>query len=521
MDQTTRRADEQLQRFLIDGYVLLRDDTLPDSLHRALFDGAAELYDEVGRTGGTTTHLTHLGDNLRARLPALDAMLASPALQEVLRAILGEGALLHPHHFVHRAGRTDQGWHQDGNLPWNARGHLRSHRPVEALVVYYPQDVTEDLGPTEVLPGTQYWTGRFEDGDAYEHDDRVDRSFDSEAGRHADLASRDARLAAARALLPNPAQPSRLVVPAGSIVVTHYDLVHRGTRQAPQCDAPRFMYKFTYLRTQEPAPATAPCRHLALRPDDAASDPQLVDLARRVWGWLQSDAAPLPAPQLVACTAGLRSTDEATRHRAAHELGWCGEAAVGALRDALADERAVVRRAAAFGLGETRSTDAAATASLAAALDDADELVRSNAAFALGGLARVAPLGATALDALLARLDPAVEPDNVANAALPRSTVRECVAGALLQAACQGALDDIRLDRLATLGLADIDRYVQGLTVLALRAALDGRLPRWGDRLVEHLAARRYVTAPDGDGSPPPLWGALATTAGRPGSISS
>lgn len=34
---------------------------------------------------------------------------------------------------------------------------MRHHHSVEAMLLYYPQDTTDDLGPTVLLPGTPYW----------------------------------------------------------------------------------------------------------------------------------------------------------------------------------------------------------------------------------------------------------------------------------------------------------------------------------------------------------------------------
>ena len=49
----------------------------------------------------------------------------------------------HPHHNV--PGSQAQGWHKDSY--W---GYLkiRNHHPWWAMAFYYPQDVTEDIGPT-------------------------------------------------------------------------------------------------------------------------------------------------------------------------------------------------------------------------------------------------------------------------------------------------------------------------------------------------------------------------------------
>ena len=34
---------------------------------------------------------------------------------------------------------------------------MRTHQPEYMLMLYYPQDTPEDLGPTEILPCTQYF----------------------------------------------------------------------------------------------------------------------------------------------------------------------------------------------------------------------------------------------------------------------------------------------------------------------------------------------------------------------------
>jgi HEAT repeat protein len=151
---------------------------------------------------------------------------------------------------------------------------------------------------------------------------------------------------------------------------------------------------------------------------------------------------------------------------------------------------------AVFALGETRCATTPAVAALTAGLADVDELVRSNSAFSLGSLARVAALPATAIDALLTRLDPQREPDNTNSANMSRSTVRECVVHALLQAACNGRLHDRQRQRLAAAGLADPDRYVRGLTVQALRRDPNGAIPDWLDQVLVYLDTHQYQPSP-------------------------
>ena len=195
--------DEQIARFLYDGFVVLEPDELGADFNALMFDPACEVHDDAGRIGGDSGRLQVIGDNLRARIPELQQLLSTPTVRGALTSVLGEDYLLHPHHFVHEASAHDQSFHQDGNLPWNDRAHYRTHRPNWAMLFYYPQRVTDDNGPTEVLPGTQYWTTNFENpdgtwhgGDALVKHGRQDalRSDDARVRRVAGAAAGEARL---------------------------------------------------------------------------------------------------------------------------------------------------------------------------------------------------------------------------------------------------------------------------------------------------------------------------------------
>ncbi|MFM7120416.1 MAG: HEAT repeat domain-containing protein, partial [Gammaproteobacteria bacterium] len=274
-------------------------------------------------------------------------------------------------------------------------------------------------------------------------------------------------------------------VPAGSVVILHYDLVHRGTRQGPGTPAARYMYKFSFLRTREPGPSQ-PQRHRIHPAEpktdaaDSATDPAAYPAA---WAlrWLRGEPEPcIPsAAQVDIWLNGLRSPEEPVRRAAGFALGAAGHTpssgdhpisdhALQGLAQATTDSDVRVRRMAAFALGETRRIEPAAVAALTSALGDPDDLVRSNAATALGSLLRVGALPESVTDALLERLDPALEPGNTQSAGMSRSTVRECVAEALLMAARNGRLTDLQRQLLAMRGRNDSGRYVRGLIEHAL-----------------------------------------------------
>lgn len=512
-------GDEQLLRYLRDGFVVLQPDDLDADFHTAMFDAGCRVWDEARALDGVPVHLQVVGDNLRAHIPLVERLLESPTVQGALTSVLGEGFLLHPHHFVHEATTNDQAFHQDGNLPWNDRAHYRTHRPNWAMLFYYPQPVTLASGPTEVLPGTQYWTTDFEkpDGTWY-RGDAVDKALPREALGQDDLAARDRRLQAVVDSLGIPGlKRQRLELPAGSVVLANYDLMHRGSRAAPEFDGRRFMYKFYYLRTTDPQPASHPSALPRLGACGALQGP-----VEFIWRWLHGDANGQPEIEDTGQTkrfAAAKAEDE--RIRLAYEIGWlarndqdaldclgryltgehearrramiyaagvAGSASKGVVASAMASADAPVRRASAAAAGEARLTDAETVEALFRLLEtDADDLVRSNAAYALGNVARVAAAQVSA-SRLLKRLALTAEPDNTGNGGMARSTVRVNVMYAL----CNAALDDGDLAALAKVGLADHDRYVRGLAVALLeRHALAGR-DSWLGQLVKHLVSARY-----------------------------
>ena len=140
-------------------------------------------------------------------------MFADPAVDAALTGILGPGYALCRHCHCHdlAPGNQAQNWHKD--YPFG--GNVRYHRPRYTLMLYYPHEVTPDMGPTALVPGTQYYM------------DNPDAEAEGVA----------------------------LTCAAGTVVITHYELWHRATaNRSPQT---RYMLKFLFTRTQERAPERA------------------------------------------------------------------------------------------------------------------------------------------------------------------------------------------------------------------------------------------------------------------------
>ena len=495
-------TDEQYAQYLTDGFVVVQPQSLDDAFHDRLYRSAQQIYASVEESRSKTAHLDIIGDSLRARIPEIDRLFEDPAVRGALLSILGESYVIHPHNFVHKSSSVDQVFHQDGNLPWNERGHYRSHRPNWALLFYYPQDVTTENGPTELILGTQYWTKDFEKPDGTWHSfDGIDRAFTREELANEDLSFRDRRLNESVASLGIPnLQRKYVVVPKGSVVLCHYDILHRGSRTLPEA-ADRFMYKFHFMRTQEPTLAT--WQHQREFDNTNYSRgflPGVLPVVRNIWNWsaniensssayecledvkqslvngdeptrveaayllgeMQSDEA------VDALLEGLTHVEESVRRASCYGLKVSGAAQADKILPYVDNQRVSTRRLAVYALGEaSNGSNAKVVGALLAALtNDQDDLVRSNAAYAMGQIFRckVSDFSA-AIDALIHRLSPGVEPNNTEVALFPRSTVRQSIAYSLLQAASNHEFSYEQIEKLLALTLEDDDRYVQGFAI--------------------------------------------------------
>ena len=149
------------------------------------------------------------GDAVTEAVPELWQVLEHPAVTGALTSLLGVGYEVQAHRHWHckqpRSGYMH--WHQDGT-------NNRDMRLNRFLGLYYPTDITPDMGPTVIVPGTQY--------------------------RNAPT-DRMATYSNIRGQVP-------LVVKAGTIAFTHYDLWH-GTA-ANRSDRKRHMVKFLFRRTR-------------------------------------------------------------------------------------------------------------------------------------------------------------------------------------------------------------------------------------------------------------------------------
>ncbi|MEM7028319.1 MAG: phytanoyl-CoA dioxygenase family protein [Chloroflexota bacterium] len=193
-------TDVEVARFIVNGYHMLALD-LPDSVNETI----AQQLDDLE---------SNPGDAITETVPELWQVLEHPAVKGVLTSLLGHDYHVNAHRHWHckLPDSNHMQWHQDSV-------NNRTTDIDRFLGLYYPRTITPDMGPTVIVPGTQF--------------------------RNAPT-DRMATYTNIRGQIP-------LTVKAGTIAFTHYDLWH-GTA-ANRSTVKRHMIKFLFNRTE---PNTAP-----------------------------------------------------------------------------------------------------------------------------------------------------------------------------------------------------------------------------------------------------------------------
>ena len=379
-------TDAQVQAYLTNGYITVQT-AHPPAVHQSIHRQIETLFATEGNPG----------NDILPKVPDLYQVLRDPAVDGALQSLLGPSYLIHPHRHCHHnpSGSQGQGMHQDS---YENDQNVRHHRTRWTMAFYYPQDVSLDMGPTAILPATQYYNSSKQ---AYEREEQS------------------------------------LCGQAGTVTIVHYDLWHRAMPNASDRD--RFMVKFLFTRMGEPQAPSWDHRDGTWRA--AGTDPP-ADLCRHSWDWMRgtdSTAAPT-AVSLDELRQALDAEAEAERLRAVYALAARGEEAMPVLLNALRGEAATrletnlanahtnpsqldavfalsavgcaavphmvellggndwwLRAAAADVLGDLGTIASDTVPHLTRALDDEAEWVRRNAVEALGNIGQAATEAVPAL----------------------------------------------------------------------------------------------------------------------------
>lgn len=498
--------DDQVAHFLANGYLPLQP-SLPAAYHDHVFETFLEI------AGRDSDHDT--GNNILPVVPEVHRLFDDPVVRGALNSVLGpDNYFLHPHRALHSnpPGSPPQVFHHD--TYWGYKRKVHNHHPWWVMIMYYPQQIYPQIGPTGVVPGTHTISQRLDD--------------------------------IAQIEVPGDG-------PGGTCIMIHFDLWHRKMQNFTDLD--RFMLKCQFVRLRPPSeptwnnqrrhwvsPATVPAYEMEPvwrehwnwlsgrqngiaaatgQPDQARLRQVLTDAnaaARRkaitVIAGLGAAATPLipelaallddisepvglaaayalgalgqPAiPALIGAIAdndgenvddarvfvdeGQNSELEMQARNAAHGLAAAGAPAVAAIIDAYAGAQPRARKYLAFALGEIQTEDPAAYNILVRATSDPDDNVRMNAVEALG-LKTGTP---QAVDALVAALDDEID---------------EVRFNAALALARLGPEAEPATDALIA-ALDDGNRYVPGYAIEALERI---GTPRAQRALLTHLKQARW-----------------------------
>ncbi len=192
--------DQEMRKFIINGYHVIKT-SLPLYFYQRVYRRTLDIIQNEGTPG----------NNLLPKVPILADVFNDPVVVGALISILGPNYVMHPHRacHYHPPKSQEQVWHKD----YPIGGNIRSHRCRIAMAFYYPQDVSEEMGPTAIQPGTQYFQ---------QYHQMIEG-------------------------LP-------LCGEAGTVTIVHYDLWHKATEN--RSEKIRLMLKFLFCRMEEPQQAS-------------------------------------------------------------------------------------------------------------------------------------------------------------------------------------------------------------------------------------------------------------------------
>ncbi|MFK7693152.1 HEAT repeat domain-containing protein [Paenibacillus sp. HJGM_3] len=393
-------TDEQMAEFITYGFLKLNTD-FPDEFHQSVMQKMNEVYKYEGNPG----------NNLLPRIPEIGQFFEHPVVSGALTSILGPDYIMSAHRHGHltKAGAGQIGWHKD-NYWLNEK--IRNHHPWSVIIFYYTQDVTEDMGPSALMPGTHNYYNR--PGDDTEITLKV-------TGK------------------------------AGSMALIAYDLWHTATQN--QSDIDRYMLKFQFFRMEAPKSPTwnnKSSRFISARPLYHVNEHRL--MWEHEWNWLsgnanggmteksvQTETAEQENERISQLAMALKDEKEKVSLNAAYELAAIGSRAIPALMEAVHSpvhsvacnaahglivigeksvpaiidalkaetENEQTRGYLAFALGELGEAASEAVPALIEHLQDKTTFVRQHAAEALGIIRRPASLVVPALCQVLLN-----DPDN-------------------------------------------------------------------------------------------------------------
>jgi HEAT repeat protein len=313
-------TDKQVQDFLINGYLVLQPVSLDGNFHSSIFTQTLSIFNDEGNPG----------NNILPRIPQLQNVFNDPVVNGALESLLGPNYTMQPtrHPHLTKPGTDDQPWHKDGYFLYPKP--LRHHQLRYVMAMYYPQDVPLEMGPTAIRPRSQYDAADW----VYDTNKTPPEDIDIKTDQQHDV---------------------RMVCKAGTVVIIHYDIVHKGTANRTK-DSYRFMFKFQFNRLEEPTKPT--WNHdLTNAVYDAADAGLLQPIVKHIWNWLMGGTMMIQQSfieqDIINWRTQLHNKDREIRLSAAYNLALSNEYHV--LIEQLSSNKEIYRLEAAYALTACRS----------------------------------------------------------------------------------------------------------------------------------------------------------------------
>jgi len=209
-------------------------------------------------------------------IPEVLDIINAPGVITVCNNLLGNNWAIVP--FTHNAsftsGGNDQHWHKDDNAPYNGKKQ-RHHQAIQIEMLYYPQAVTEDMGPTATIPYSNYWSFDSEENqDNFAGAEHLDFGYQISGMERETISGPDSKYSREDIINKSTAHDKRMrdavtktgwplvtqleaaPLRAGSVVFYSHNTFHRGNHRRDHWknwrNKPRFMWRFWLYRTEDP-----------------------------------------------------------------------------------------------------------------------------------------------------------------------------------------------------------------------------------------------------------------------------
>eukprot|EP01052_Picozoa_sp_SAG31_P012452 SAG31_NODE_729_length_12511_cov_7.059293_5_plen_159_part_00 len=125
-----------MQRFVVDGFLVLALEDFDPSFHRKIYDDARSIFERSGRaSGGVGARALQNSNDIYPTIPEIGDVMGGPTVAGALESVLGPGYQMNGHRHMHNSplGQKSQTFHKDSQ-----RNKPPSQFTNSVFIFYYP-----------------------------------------------------------------------------------------------------------------------------------------------------------------------------------------------------------------------------------------------------------------------------------------------------------------------------------------------------------------------------------------------